>query len=117
MKQKNRNSDLFRKRLAVGFALLFCLFFSSLEYLNESIQDSAIEMQEQGTENENQTFVSVAVDAVVPFALHITQTAFRLIYELVESENQLIETIIQPVGFTSSLGELFFERVISPQGP
>ncbi len=117
MKQMNRNSDLLRKRLALGFALLFCVFFSSLEYLNESIQENAIEQQEQSSEDENQTFLSVAVDAVVPFAIHVTQTAFRLIYELVDSESKLTGIISAPIGYSASLGEVFFERIISPQGP
>ena len=117
MKQMNRNIDHTQKPFVIGFALLFCVFFSSLDYLNSSFQETVIEQQEQGSQDENQTFVSVEVDAVVPFALHLSQTAFRLIYELVDSGIQRTSIDSVPFGYSASLGEVFFERIISPQGP
>ncbi|MHA7129604.1 hypothetical protein [Algoriphagus namhaensis] len=117
MNQNNQNRNLLRQRLSVALALLFCMFFSSLEYSGQEILDIKKEYSSENSENENQTFLSVAVDAVVPFALQITQTVFHLIYQILNFEGQTYSFQAPAIGYTASLGEVFFERIISPQGP
>lgn len=117
MKQRTPNNKLVRQRLSVGLALLLCLFFSHLDYLGQAVQDTGIEQQGDSSDDREQTFLSVAVDAVVPFALQVTQTIFHLIYQVLDFDQQNFSIDIPSVGYAASLGEVFFERIISPQGP
>ncbi len=98
-------------------AMLFCLFFSSLEYTAQNQTQDQIEIEDDATEEREDTFLNVAVDAVVPFAVHVTQAVMHIIYSIVTVEGQVTEFQTEAVGFTASLGEVFFERVISTQGP
>ncbi|MFC3879588.1 hypothetical protein ACFOSV_05355 [Algoriphagus namhaensis] len=117
MNKANRNSHLIRQRLSVALAMLFCLFFSNLEYVSETVNIPSIEQQEENSDEREQSFISVAVDAVVPFAVQVVQAVFQLIYQALDLENQGFALESPSIGFTSSLGEVFFERIISPQGP
>ncbi len=102
----------------VMLALLFCLFISSVEYHPENGNNANVENQEKSNSSEqNQTFLDVAVDAVVPFVVHVSHTVLYLIYEIVRFEGTtfIVDSVssFQP----NQLGEILFERIISTKGP
>lgn len=114
MKTSNPHSNLLQQRFTLLLALLFCLFVSSMEYLP---QDCEIPKSEQSSDNPDQAFLSVAVDAVVPFVLHIADTIFYLIYQVFSFEFKVPTQKAMAVFYPNHLVEILFERIISTQGP
>jgi len=118
MRQSKHPNNLFQQRITVLLAMLFCLFISSVEYVPSSDSISKIEKQQQSADSDqNQSFLDVAVDAVVPFAVHISQSVLYFIYEIVRFKGSTIfaesTSIFQP----NQLVEILFERIISTKGP
>ncbi|MEB2779399.1 hypothetical protein U3A58_03260 [Algoriphagus sp. C2-6-M1] len=118
MKATKRNSNLFQQRLTVMLAVLLCLFISSVEYIPESEESAKVEKQEKPTSPEqDQTFLNVAVDAVVPFVVHVSHSILYLIHDIVKFEGSTFLTestsAIQP----NQLMQILFERIISTKGP
>lgn len=101
----------------MALALLFCLTVSSLEYVSEQGSQIALEQQDNAAQEQEQTFLNVAVDAVVPFALEVTQTVFYLIYEIIDFEGKFLAFETSTISLFNSHVEILFERIISPQGP
>ena len=95
-------------------ALLFCLFISSVEYVP---QDGAATKSEQSSENPDQTFISVAVDAVVPFVLHVADTVLYLIYQIFSFELKIPSLQAVSAFIPNQLVEILFTRIISTKGP
>lgn len=114
MKTRETHSSLFQQRFTLIMALLFCLFVSGLEYLP---QEAAVDQTEQASENPDQTFINVAVDAVVPFVLHVAHTVLYLIYQVFSFEIKLPAIPAISAFAPNQLVEILFERIISPQGP
>ena len=114
MKNKASYGNTFRQRFSVLMALLFCLFVSTIEYIPNH-QDSS--KTEQTSENPDQTFLDVAVDAVVPFVLHVADTVLYLIYQIFSFEFKM--PVYQAISsfYPNQLIEILFERIISTQGP
>jgi hypothetical protein len=118
MKSTKRNSNLFQQRLTVMLALLLCLFISSVEYLPENTEVVKVEKQDTTSSNDqNQTFFNVAVDAVVPFLVNVSHNTLYLIYELVRFEGATFITESTSVFHPNQLVEILFERIISTKGP
>jgi hypothetical protein len=118
MKSTKRNSNLFQQRLTVMLALLLCLFISSVEYLPENTEVVKVEKQDNTSSNDqNQTFFNVAVDAVVPFLVNVSHNTLYLIYELVRFEGATFITESTSVFHPNQLVEILFERIISTKGP
>lgn len=118
MKQTKSQSNLLQQRITIMLALLFCMLISSVEYVPTVDSISKIEKQQQEADsNQNQTFLSVAVDAVVPFVVHVSQSVLYFIYETVQFKGTIFLTesirIFQP----NQLTEILFERIISTKGP
>ena len=103
-----------QQRFTLLIALLFCLFVSSLEYVP---QHGEISKTETSADNPDQTFLNVAVDAVVPFAVHVANTVFYLIHQVFSFEFKF--PLLQAVSafYPTHLVEILFERIISTQGP
>ncbi|SEG28251.1 hypothetical protein [Algoriphagus boritolerans] len=114
MKNRFIHNNLFQQRLTLMMALLFCLFISSVEYIP---QDGNATKTEQSSENPSQTFLSVAVDAVVPFVLHVANTVLYLIYQLFSFELKLPSLQAVSAFYPNQLVEILFERIISTKGP
>jgi hypothetical protein len=95
-------------------ALLLCLFVSGIEYIQQH-QESV--KSEQSSENPEQTFLNVAVDAVVPFVLHVADTVLYLIYEIFSFEFKMPVHQAISSSYPNQLIEILFERIISTQGP
>lgn len=118
MKNTKRNSNLFQQRITVLLALLLCLFISSVEYLPENGEVAKVEKQDHSSSNDqDQTFLNVAVDAVVPFVVHVAQTVLHLIHDLVRYEGSTFITESTTVFQPNQLVEILFERIISTKGP
>jgi hypothetical protein len=64
-----------------------------------------------------QTFLNVAVDAVVPFLTTLSEQIFYLIYENISSERQTSFEFAVIPPFTSPFLEILLERIISPNAP
>jgi hypothetical protein len=95
-------------------ALLLCLFVSSVEYLP---QDHQVSQTEQNAQNPDQTFLSVAVDAVVPFAVQVGEITMHLIYQVFQFEFQLPKHHAVSAFIPNQLIEILFEQIISTQAP
>jgi hypothetical protein len=118
MKSNNRNSNLFQQRITMVLALLFCLFISSVEYIPESSNIISQEQQDlQSDQDQNQTFLNVAVDAVVPFVVHVSHTVMYLIYHIEQESNPGFHFEISTFLHPNQLVEILFERIISTKGP
>ncbi|WP_051316059.1 hypothetical protein [Algoriphagus vanfongensis] len=114
MKNRKPNSRLFQQRITVMLALLLCFFISSVEY--SSLEES-IQVEQQADADSHDTFLNVAVDAVVPFAVQVSQSVFYLIYEIISFEpaSFVAETVQIPE--LNQLGDILFTRIISTKGP
>lgn len=118
MKATKRNSNLFQQRLTVMLALLLCLFISSVEYLPENEDSTKIEKQEKpSSSGQDQTFLNVAVDAVVPFVVHVSHSILYLIHDIVSFEGSTFITESTSVFQPNQLVQILFERIISTKGP
>lgn len=113
MKNRIIHNSLFQQRFTLLMALLFCLFISSVEY----VPQDDIAKTEQASENQDQTFISVAVDAVVPFVLHVADTVLYLIYQIFSFELKIPSLQAVSAFFPNQLVEILFERIISTKGP
>ncbi len=114
MKNKVVHSSLFQQRFTLMMALLFCLFISSVEYVPQS---GDVTKSEQASDNQDQTFINVAVDAVVPFVVHVADSVLYLIYKIFSFELKLPSLQAVSVFYPNQLVEILFERIISTKGP
>ncbi|GAB3228027.1 hypothetical protein J0A67_14755 [Algoriphagus aestuariicola] len=114
MKTRETHSNLFQQRFTLLMALLLCLFVSGIEYLP---QEASAEQTEHSEDHPDQTFLNVAVDAVVPFVLHVAHTVLHLIYQVFSFELKLPLAPAVAAIAPNNLVEILFERIISPQGP
>lgn len=100
--------------------LFFCLLTSGLEYLPQ-VQDSKTYTSELA-QNEadttgDETYFSVSVDAVVPFAVAITQHVLHVIYEFVFVEKSTITDLISNIAQNFHFREILLEQIISTNAP
>lgn len=114
MKNRIIHNSLFQQRFTLLMALLFCLFISSIEYVPQDV-DSA--KTEQSSDNQDQSFISVAVDAVVPFVLHVANSVLYLIYQIFTFEFKIPSLQAVSAFYPNQLVEILFERIISTKGP
>ena len=114
MNASTRDIKQFRQRITLLLAVLFCMLISGVEYIP---QGEEITKTEQSTDNPDQTFLNVAVDAVVPFTIHVMDTVLYLIYQIFSFEVKLPVLSSISAAIPSSWVEILFERIISTKGP
>jgi len=114
MKNRNTYHSTSKQRFSWALVLFFCLFVSSIEYFPS---EGNLSRTEQSAEQPGQSFLDVAVDAVVPFALEVANTVFYLISQLFRVDFSLHLPQVAGASFVNSFTEILFERIISPQGP
>ena len=114
MKPTRTYTSLMRQRVTLMLAILFCMFVSSIEYTPS--QDE-ITKTEQQSDHPEQTFLNVAVDAVVPFALQIAHSVFYLLYQVFSFEIELPSIQTTAASIPISWVEILFEQIISTKGP
>ena len=110
MKNRKTTHSTSQQRFSWALVLLFCLFVSSIEFFPAANEQSR-------TEQSDQSFLDVAVDAVIPFVLQVANTVFYLISQIFQVDFSLPLPQSGTVSFVNSLTEILFERIISPQGP
>ncbi|WP_338220583.1 hypothetical protein [Algoriphagus sp. oki45] len=108
------SSNLWKQRLTMLLVLFLCFFVSSVEYLPSAADQVNTE---QTAENPDQTIISVALDAVVPFAVQVADTVLYLIYQIFSFELKLPTLQAVSASIPNSLVETLFERIISTKGP
>ncbi|MBN3581194.1 hypothetical protein JYB64_02275 [Algoriphagus aestuarii] len=115
MNNTNRNSKLIQQRITMVLALLFCMFISSVEYIPDTVEKVAQEQQDH--QDPNQTFLDVAVNAVVPFVVHVSHTVMYLIYQIEQESSPGFQVETSTFNHPNQLVEILFERIISTKGP
>ncbi|NVK48899.1 MAG: hypothetical protein HWE09_03980 [Cyclobacteriaceae bacterium] len=115
MRQKSNINKLWQRRLTLVLAMLLCFFVASVEYVAE--QEPVKVESHQNSDSGDFSMLSVAVDAVVPFAVQISQTALYFIYELISFEPHTFVVSTFPVPQENQLVQILFERIISTKGP
>lgn len=118
MKKSQGHRNLFRERITVMMVLFFCFLISSSEYIIQD--DPATVKQEQQSQDEQpvegETYISAAVDAVVPFVFAAVGQVFDLIYEI-EEFRPITSPGMVTVKFTSDFLEILLEKIISTNAP
>lgn len=117
MKSQKHSNTLFQQRITLMLAMLLCLFVSSLEYLPET-GSAVIENHENPvTEDQNQTFLDVAVDAVVPFVVSVSHIALYFVSKIFHIEGRVFSPETFSFLYSNQLIEILFEQIISTKGP
>jgi len=114
MKNRKTNQRTSKQRFSWALVVLFCLFVSSVEFFPTTPEKSR---SEQSSEQPDQSFLDVAVDAVIPFVVQVANTVFYLISQISQIDFSLPLSQVGKVSFVNPLTEILFERIISPQGP
>ncbi len=120
MINSEKNKNLWTQRITLLMVVVFCGLVSVVEYFpqNELVPYSEKEINSESDHStENQAFLAVAVDAVVPFVITLSQQVFYLIYEIVPLENPVSFEVPSSISLVSQFWEILFERIISPNAP
>ena len=101
--------------------IFFCFLISSSEYIIEE-PVSEVSQEQSGAQDkedtpEDKTYLSAAVDAVVPFVFTTVEQTFHLIYELIGFEEVDYSTGSVLVRHPSYFYEILLEKIISPNAP
>ncbi|MCH7415736.1 hypothetical protein MM213_19705 [Belliella sp. R4-6] len=110
-----------KQRITLLMVMFFCMLVSSMEYFpNQDSESSHIKKEtktEQENSRQNQTFLDVAVDAVVPFVTSLGQISLYIIYEIIDFESVSISNTVNQVLLNLEFREILFERIISTNAP
>lgn len=110
-----------RQRATILLVLFFCMLVSGAEYFPKAAGQTKKAKQEKSQESEssseNQTFLNVAVDAVVPFVTVLSQQVFYLIYENFILEPPISNGVSISLPLNFPYWEILLERIISPNAP
>jgi hypothetical protein len=121
VRKATKNIALLRQRATIMLVLFFCLLVSGAEYFPKTAEQNNNSKQEQSQESEssteNQTFLNVAVDAVVPFVTVLSQQVFYLIYENYTVEPPISNGVSASLPLNFPYWEILLERIISPNAP
>lgn len=121
MRKQTRNIALLRQRATILLVLFFCLVVSGAEYFpkgaDQSKKNNKEQSQDADSSSEHQTFLNVAVDAVVPFVTVLSQQVFYLIYENYTVEPPVTNGVSISFPLNFPYWEILLERIISPNAP
>jgi hypothetical protein len=117
MNTPKQKSSLFQQRITLMLAMLLCLFVSSVEYLPQGISEKFENKEKSNSESQNQTFIDVAVDAVVPFVVSVSQLVLHFVSDLFQFEGFIVAPEIVSFFYSNQLAEILFELIISTKGP
>lgn len=120
MRQNKRNIYTIKQRISFLLVLFFCLLTSGLEYLPQ-VQDSKThknELSHNDTDaSGDESYFSVSVDAVVPFAVAVTQHVLHVIYEFIFVEKSTVTALIRNIAQNFHFREILLEQIISTNAP
>lgn len=125
MKNTKQNSTIWRQRITLMLALLFCMLVSGAEFIaiQKDHQQTSVKSIEKpvadkdDASNPQETFVDIAVDAVVPFSTVLAQQVFHLIYESFTFDKPLLKGPSLTLPISSPYFSILFERIISTNAP
>jgi hypothetical protein len=121
VRKKQNHIAIWKQRATLMLVLFFCMLISGAEYLPQHISDQESPKKESSNSSEqsaeNQTFLNVAVDAVVPFVTVVGQQIFHLIYETITFEKPGISGQQVSVALNIPFWEILLERIISTNAP
>ncbi|MDI1323824.1 MAG: hypothetical protein PSV36_13830 [Algoriphagus sp.] len=117
MKSQKHTSNLFQQRITLMLAMLLCLFVSSLEYLPETKSLKVENQQNPVSDDQNQTFLDVAVDAVVPFVVSVSHIALYFVSKIFHFEGRIFSPETFSFFYSNQLIEILFKQIISTKGP
>ncbi|MFD2034127.1 hypothetical protein ACFSKL_04955 [Belliella marina] len=121
MRREERNISLLKQRITLLMVMFFCMLISGMEYFPNQVSEDSKTNRETKTEKEspqqNQTFLDVAVDAVVPFVTSLGQQTLYIIYEIINFESVSISKTANQVLLNLEFREILFERIISTNAP
>lgn len=109
-----------KQRISFLLVLLFCMLTSGVEYLPQLQQSSttSTELSQNDSDKDGeQTFLSVSVNAVVPFAVAISQHVLHVIFEFVFTEKSKVSTVVSTIAQNFHFREILLERIISTNAP
>lgn len=113
--------NLLKQRVTLMLTLLFCMLVAGAEYLPKQMQEDAASNKEQSNKtdqsSDNQTFLNIAIDAVVPFVTILSQQVFYLIYENLVFERPTVSALGVSFPVNLPYWEILLERIISPNAP
>jgi hypothetical protein len=121
MTKTRKHTDLWKQRMSLLLVLVFCLLVSASEYFpldgKQSNNTEQKDKSSQDAPSENDTYLNVAVDAVVPFAVGVASQVFYLIYENISFEPPVLSGHSVSVPLNFPFWEILLERIISPNAP
>jgi hypothetical protein len=120
MSRIEKSKTLWKQRITLLMVMIFCGLISGTEYIpqDDSAQLIKKELSSEADQNsENETFLTIAVDAVVPFVTTLSQQIFYLIYETVSLEENSTFKVPTSIVLVNQFWEILFERIISPNAP
>ena len=113
--------NLWKQRVTLILTMLFCMLVAGTEYLPQHVQeDSSVNKQQSNNtdqSSDNQTFLNIAIDAVVPFVTVLSQQVFYLIYENLVFERPTVSDLGISLPVNLPYWEILLERIISPNAP
>jgi hypothetical protein len=121
VKNKRLHISLWKKRVTLALLVLFCALISSAEHLSKEVHGSNLANQEASSTEKNptedQTILTIAVNAVVPVANILSPQLFHFIFEIVLPKRTSIGTFPQKVYTNEYFYKVLFERIISTNAP
>lgn len=120
MNKIEAHKTLWRQRITLMMVMVFCCLISGVEYFPQEGTGASVAVEAPSDSNGNsdsQTFLNVAVDAVVPFVTTLSQQIFYLIYENINRESQVSLEVPSRTSFPNPFLEILLERIISPNAP
>lgn len=121
VRKKGNHIEIWKQRASLMLVLFLCMLISGVEYLPQQEMDSSRSKMELGQDpseqTEQQTFLNIAVDAVVPFITVVGQQVFHLIFEniIFDNQNELGKDI--SLLFNLVYWEILLEQIISINAP
>lgn len=121
MNKSQQHINVWKQRVSLILVLAFCMLVTGAEFIHTHSLDNPQDQKEynenQGSQSENQTFLNVAVDAVVPFVTSVGQQIFYLIYEHIKIEKVNLVGAVTDLPIHLPYWEILLERIISPNAP
>ncbi|PRY89968.1 hypothetical protein [Mongoliibacter ruber] len=121
MNKSQQHINIWKQRVSLILVLAFCMLVTGAEYVQTPNPETNSEQkdysEDQSDNSESQTFLNVAVDAVVPFVTVVGQQIFYLIYENLKIEKINVSGPALSLPVNLPYWEILLERIISPNAP
>jgi hypothetical protein len=121
VRKKGDHIGIWKQRATLMLVMFFCMMISGMEYIPEqepNTNKSNKELnQNAADQTEHQTFLNIAVDAVVPFVTVIGQQVFYLIFENIVFEKPSSTGLSISLPLNLPFWEILLEQIISMNAP